>query len=65
MGSFQHQSPADLAAAIQGALANFDMGLRATAVDHFDSASISALESFLPGMRSVVISNHTSVSCLR
>ncbi|MNC87992.1 hypothetical protein D3C83_37720 [compost metagenome] len=32
---------------------------------HFDSASISSLESFLPGMRSVVISNHTPVSCLR
>ena len=30
-----------------------------------DIASISALESFLPGISSVVISNQTSVSCFR
>ena len=32
---------------------------------HFVSASISVSESFSPGISSVVISNHTSVSCFR
>ena len=32
---------------------------------HFVSLSSSASESFFPGISSVVISNHTVVSCLR